>query len=756
MKQFVEHQLVKENTVENRLYQDSLVRNALEKGNTLVVAPTALGKTIVAVLLAAEILQKSPEKKILLVAPTKPLAEQHRKSFSKFLKIDEEKISILTGTLNPEKRSKIWDKSSIICATPQAIENDLISGKMNLEEVSLLIFDEAHRATGNYSYVFMARQYARQNPNGLSVGLTASPGHERERIQDVCKNLFIKNLEIKNREDEDVKPYINEVSMTWLKLDLPVEFQEIRKHIEVFIDEQLELLRKMGYPGFRAKNLSKKMLLDLQMRIRKDLAGHGREKPYLYVAISRSACLLKISHAHTLLETQGIFSLKQYLERIAAEAKEGGKKADKFIVSHPEIIKAKEICDKLYEQKIDHPKIDALKRILKEQFANNPESRVLVFNHYRDSITNIEKYLKEIPGIKAKRFVGQADKGTEKGLKQSEQVEIIESLKKGVYNTLLCSSVAEEGIDIPSVDLVIFYEPVPSEIRTIQRRGRTGRLDKGKVIVLMAKGTKDEAFYWTATTKERQMKKMLHELKGAGEKKSMLPKQQTLIKYAESGEDKDKIFIYVDYREQQSSVARELKEMGAEIIMRKLDVADYQLTDDICVERKTIADFLQSIVDGRLFEQAGMLSSNFKSPLIIVEGDFQSIYSERNINKNAIVGALTSIMLSYRIPIFPTVDDRETAEILFNIAKREQIGKGKDIKLRMGRKGVSIPEKQQFIIESLPNVGPTLAKKLLREFKTIKTIANSNEKELENAEGIGKLKAKGIFEVFNSEFKEEE
>lgn len=770
MNKFVEHPFIKKESVEYRVYQDALVKGILEKGNTLVVAPTALGKTVIAVLLAAEVLQKDSKKKILFVAPTKPLAAQHEKSFKGFLEIPEEKITLLTGTLGAEKRAKAWENACIVCATPQAIENDIMNGKLDFSEVSLMIFDEAHRAVGNYSYVFIAKKFASTNPNGLIVGLTASPGHEEERIQDVARNLFIKNIEIKGREDEDVKDYTNEIDVKWLKLDLPLEILEVRECIENFIKEQLELLRRIGYArDMKTNNLSKKRLLDLQGKLRRDIASKARENPMVFVAISRAAALLKASHAHTLAETQGLFAFKQYIERTKETSLgSGASKADVFFVNHPEMKKALSLCEKALAQGIDHPKIDALKRILSEQFKANPDSRVLVFNHYRDSIKRIEDALSEIQGISAKKFVGQADKGNEKGLKQKEQIELVQDFRDGKYNVLLCSSVAEEGIDIPSVDLVIFYEPVPSEIRTIQRRGRTGRTDKGKVIILLAKGTKDEAFYWTASSKERKMKRMLHEMKSesthsqqtmqanACEKsQNALPKQQTLINYT-SGKPEERVIVYIDYREQRSSVAKELMELGCEVVLKQLSVADYLLSDAAAVERKSVEDFLQSIVDGRLFPQAKSLTENFSKPLLILEGNFSELYYARNINKAAVIGALSSLMLDYRLPIYPVKDYKETAEVIFSIAKREQLGKEKDIKLRIGRKGRNLGEKQRFIAESLPAIGPKLAKKLLREFKSIKNIANASEIELKKTDGMGDSKAKGVWETLNKEYKEEE
>ncbi|MDO8538414.1 MAG: ERCC4 domain-containing protein, partial [archaeon] len=456
-----------------------------------------------------------------------------------------------------------------------------------------------------------------------------------------------------------------------------------------------------------------------------------------------------------LLETQGIEALEDYFNRMKAKnLKAGAPKALKFILSHDEIIKAMHLSNKLFQEKVAHPKIEKLREILQKQFAQNPNSRVLVFNNYRDSAKFLQTYLNQFEGIKAKKFVGQAMKENDEGMSQKTQIKTIEEFKEGKYNTLVCTSVAEEGLDIPAVDLVIFFEAVPSEIRSIQRRGRTGRLTNGKAIVLMARNTRDEAFYWASQGKEKKMHKTL-----AGLKKEMstvsavVAKQTTLHKFNE--EAKEKVLIYVDTREQASQSARELQ-LKDDVIVRvkQLDIGDFVLADQIGVERKTVSDFLQSMIDGRLFNQLISLAANYERPLIILEGDMQELYSLRNIHPNAIKGAMASIALNYRIPIIFTKDLNETVEWLYLIAKREQLGKDKDIRLRVGRKAVTEKELQQFIVESLPSVGPTLAKNLLKHFGSVKKVFNASEKQLVKVEKIGEKKAKEIRKIVDAQFNE--
>jgi Fanconi anemia group M protein len=162
------------------------------------------------------------------------------------------------------------------------------------------------------------------------------------------------------------------------------------------------------------------------------------------------------------------------------------------------------------------PKQEALKQIIQE---TKRGIKIIVFTQYRDTAREIVKNINEIEGVRAVRFVGQMTKEGDAGLSQKEQLKILDGFIGGEFNVLVATQVAEEGLDIPSVDLVVFYEPVPSEIRAIQRRGRTGRKRAGKVVVLMTKDTRDEGIYWSSAFKERRMKKSLRQIKDSSEEK---------------------------------------------------------------------------------------------------------------------------------------------------------------------------------------------------------------------------------------------
>ncbi|MBN2067066.1 MAG: DEAD/DEAH box helicase, partial [Candidatus Diapherotrites archaeon] len=731
--------------------------SVLKGGNSLVVAPTALGKTIVAVLVAADRLEKEKEGKILFLAPTKPLCEQHQKTMQKLMELSDEKITLLTGSIASKKRAGQWENASIVIATPQTIENDARKKRISLENVSLVIFDEAHRAMGDYAYVYLAKKYMKQNSKGMILGLTASPGGEEKHIKDVCSNLFVKNIEIKALQDDDVKPYSHEIKFEWRMVELPEEFIEIKGHIEAFMKRQAETLQKFGIIKTASlKWLGKARLIQMQNSLRKRIAASRQKNPSIFAAVTAVAALMKASHAHTLLETQGVNALHSYLEREKAKKGKVTRATSMFLASM-EMVQASEIAAGLNEKGVIHPKFQALKQELEKQFELRPESSAIVFNHYRDSIKRVTEELNKIPGIRAERFVGQAARGLEKGMTQKEQAEKIQELKEGKVNTLVCSSVGEEGLDIPSVDLVVFYEPVPSEIRFIQRRGRTGRLSAGRALILMAKNTRDEAYYWSSLRKEKKMHSILNRMKGNSKdmttenpNTSAREKQTTLHSFSNS--DNGKIVVYADSREQDSPVIGLLRELECEVALKQLEVGDYIPSKDIAIERKTVSDFLNSIVDGRLSQQLMGLAETYERPLVIVEGNREELFTSRNIHRNAIIGMLTSIALNYRVPLLFTDGARETAHYIHVIAKREQMGKGADLRLRIGRKGLSEQEQQRFIVESLPLVGPMTAKKLLQHFGSVKAIFNAGEKEMQEVEKMGKEKARKIKKVLEAEW----
>ena len=445
--QYINHPLIKPDIVEQRLYQLALAGEAIKR-STLIVLPTGLGKTIVALLVMVSRLSKG---KVLLLSPTKPLVEQHFAFFKSVLTIPPENIILFTGNTPPGKRESMWEKAQLIISTPQVIENDLLAKKINLEQVSCIIFDEAHRGTGNYSYVYIAGKYANQNPESLVLGITASPGSNTEKIQEVCSNLHLRSVEMRTDSDPDVKPYIYEKEIEWKYITVPVEIKGLKQLMEKVLTNRLDKLRELGIIPDIQKHFSKREMLDLQARLQIQLRSFPDQK--VYQGISLLAEIFKVSHAIEISDTQGASALSKYFERLDNEARsKGGSKAAKRLM---EDLSMRQAVHHLSGCDDNNPKLNVVKELVEKQIHDASQSRVIVFTNYRDTAELVTNSLKEVPGIKPVKFVGQASNYKDMGLTQKQQVEIIQKFKDGDYNTLVATSVAEEGLDIPATDLVV-------------------------------------------------------------------------------------------------------------------------------------------------------------------------------------------------------------------------------------------------------------------------------------------------------------
>jgi Fanconi anemia group M protein len=455
---------------------------------------------------------------------------------------------------------------------------------------------------------------------------------------------------------------------------------------------------------------------------------------------------MKIQHGLELLETQGIVALHNYLTKLQRDGYSAKTKAVKNLIADLNFRSALIKTQKMLEQGFRHPKLIELQKLVEKEASNNKEIKIIIFNQYRDNAKNIVEELNNLTGVSAKLFVGQQKKA-DSGLSQKQQKQMLDQFKNNEFNTLVATSVGEEGLDIPKVDLVIFYEPIPSAIRHIQRRGRTGRQEKGRVIILMTKNTRDEGYRWSAHHKEKRMYKNLANLKSKLNLKHPV-KEKPLEKFVP---EEKRIKIFADHREKGSGIIKELIDLNINIKLDQLKIADYILSSRCGVELKTVEDFASSIIDGRLLEQIKQLKNNFDCPIIIIEGE-QDLFSVRNIHPNAIRGMLATIAVSYSIPTIFTKSPKESAALLSIIAKREQETSSTDFSMHANKKPLTIKEQQEYIVSALPNIGPNLAKELLKKFKTVKKIINAKEDKLQKVKKIGDKKAKSIREVIDSDY----
>jgi ERCC4-related helicase len=551
----ISHPLIRKNSVEFRTYQSNISQSAFNR-NTLVILPTALGKTIISLLVCANTLYNYKDKRVLIMAPTRPLVIQHMNSFFSVLKMLEDQIAAVTGKIVPYARRAIWNKPEIrlVFATPEVVKNDIEENRLSLNDFTLLVFDEAHRAVKDYAYTFIAKEYVKQSIYPLILALTASPGSDKQRMKEVCDNLFIEHVEYRSEEDPDVRQYINPIEVEWKYLDLPSEYQYIISNLKSILHEKIRwLIQHRILSQKDPRWIFKRNLIDAGDQIRYNLElTMEEERGPLYVALMQQSSALSLMYCTELIESQGSYSLKAFLDRIEDDGHGAGSGGSSK--SHQSILndsRIKEVRTLVSNLTTEHPKINYIVNLLRNRYHSSNftqnsnakkdgqynqqekldsgsdynrrhnhlipyhdlqnNSRTLIFTQYRDSARHIVEMLSK-NGINASRFVGQAKRQGDIGMKQDEQTSILESFRNGEFDVLVATSIAEEGLDIPQVDLVIFYEPIPSEIRYIQRRGRTGRMSAGSVIILAAKETIDERNLHASKRRIQKMKQTLSSL----------------------------------------------------------------------------------------------------------------------------------------------------------------------------------------------------------------------------------------------------
>ncbi|GIU72492.1 MAG: hypothetical protein KatS3mg003_1971 [Candidatus Nitrosocaldaceae archaeon] len=488
MKRYIEHQYIKEGSIEYREYQVNLAKAALDS-NTLIILPTGLGKTTIALLIIADMLKSN--KRILFMAPTRVLVHQHYSFLKEHLKIID--IGIITGEQQAYNRKYEWTNNTIICATPQVVKNDLENCIIKPEDFSLAIFDEAHRAIGNHAYSVIAsllKDHAR------IVGLTATIPSERAKAKEIIDNLFIEKIEQRDEDSQDVKQYIQKTEIETIEVELPLIIKKTREYIKNAIDNRIAALKRSGVVnGGSITELIRIKEYDA-IKKNRNLAN------LLYSTI-------RLYHALKILDTQSINAFVKFCERLK-ERKGIGVYS---LLADPNFKNAYEIARGAMISDIEHPKISKLYQILSKE-----EGKVLIFTSYRDNVKVLYDRLK-MQGYRVGYLIGKAG---EEGLSEDEQVDMVQRFRDGIINILIATNVGEEGLDISECNLVIFYDNVPSVIRFIQRKGRTGRKRAGRVILLITKDTLDEAYSHISRRKVKTAKNIVKRIK---------PKKKGILDY---------------------------------------------------------------------------------------------------------------------------------------------------------------------------------------------------------------------------------
>jgi ERCC4-related helicase len=509
----VEHPRVRPGVLEDRLYQEAIAATAVSH-NTLVVLPTGLGKTAIALRVIAEFLLNEPTKSILFLAPTRPLVVQHARSVAASLFAPEPLA--LTGAIPPDRRADLLRPPQVVVATPQVIANDLLEGGFPLATFSLVVFDEAHRAVGDYPYVAIGAAN-RNGPNARVLAMTASPGGSLARIREVWNHLGIERFEYRTDRSPDVLPYVHGIGVETVAVAMPPEVQDLAIRLRAAVQRPVDTLRQLGL--LTSADVGRRTLLDVGAALHRGIEGErasGSSAPNLWKAVTAQATAMKAMHALELIESQGVDSLREFLLRQTPAEGKRMTPAQRAFLGDPDVIEVQRRLDRLT---LEHPKLAKTVEIVANELRQKPDARVIVFGQYRDTVDRLVGELEKLgdPGVRPARFVGQATHGRDIGLSQKEQVRLLDSFRSGVVNCLVATSVAEEGLDIPATDLVVFYEPIPDVIRTIQRRGRTGRARTGRVLVLVAEGTRDVGLNRGASARERRMHTMLEQVQSDAE-----------------------------------------------------------------------------------------------------------------------------------------------------------------------------------------------------------------------------------------------
>ncbi|MHA1849198.1 MAG: DEAD/DEAH box helicase family protein [Promethearchaeota archaeon] len=532
-------------TIDFREYQENIAKIAIEQ-NTMVILPTAMGKTIIALMVAIKRLKRYPRGKVIFLAPTRPLVSQHLQTFRTFLKMETDGKELfkgveLSGRTFPKYRSWAHQNANIIFATPQTLKNDLDSGAYSLKDCVLMIFDECHKAGKNYAYTHVARHFLLQNLDPLILGLTASPGRDVDSIVALCQRLFIEKIVIRTDDDDDVQPYIHDIQVDVHDCELPIEIEVIADCIKDMIHKVIKEIQDEGLLLEKLPNEHTKMDLislgkALWFAVRPEYKGlekwsiaaeiireyvNIKGVGYFFKLINLQSRAVKLMHLLELITTQDYHSAMMFINRMKLKGNRVNS-ANYLLLNDKDFQEIINLISTAIDKGKSHPKIDLLGEIIDEKLYFAKEStnnKIIIFTQYRDTACKIKDYIDSLndfmqesinPSVTLKRyrpirFIGQASKYKDPGLSQKEQARYLKEFREGKYNILIATRIAEEGLDIPDVQDIIFYEPVPSEIRYIQRKGRTGRHDDGNVTILVTKKTLDEVFLHVSSNRFKKM-----------------------------------------------------------------------------------------------------------------------------------------------------------------------------------------------------------------------------------------------------------
>ena len=506
-----------------RDYQYSIVHKSLYH-NTLVALPTGLGKTFIAATIMLNWFRWTSDSQIVFVAPTKPLVSQQVKACFDVAGIPRSATTMLTGGISPGLRAEEWQSKRVFFMTPQTITNDLKTGICDPKRLVLLIVDEAHRATGGYAYVEVVKFLKRFNSSFRVLALTATPGASIEKVQEVIDGLGISRVEIRTEESIDIRQYVHSRKIETILFENSDEMVMV---MELFAKALQPVLDKLtGINAYWVRdpmNLTPYGCNQARTKWMSSDAGRKATMGMKGMVNTIFSLLASLSHGIELLKFHGIgpfyHKVLAFRNELHNNGKKGGNYANQINESQPFQTMMSRV--QIWANKSDfvgHPKLEYLQSVVMNHFldagegrgASDPSStRVMIFSHYRDSAEEIARVLKRSePMIRPHVFVGQANSKGSDGMDQRKQLDIIQKFQTGIFNTLVATSIGEEGLDIGEVDLIVCYDASASPIRMLQRMGRTGRKRAGNIVVTLMKGKEEDNFIKAKDNYEKMQKEI--------------------------------------------------------------------------------------------------------------------------------------------------------------------------------------------------------------------------------------------------------
>ena len=509
-----------------RDYQFNIVSRGLYH-NLLVALPTGLGKTFIAATIMLNWFRWTKSAQIVFVAPSKPLVSQQIEACFGIAGIPRSYTSMLTGDISPGLRAEEWRSKRVFFMTPQTIVNDLKTGICDPKRIVLLVVDEAHRATGNYSYVEVVKFVRRFNESFRVLALTATPGSNVEQVQEVINGLSIARIEIRTENSLDIRDFVHKRKNETILFDTTEEMELI---MELFSNALRPVLAKLtaqnAYWSRDPMSLTPFGLTKARQKWMLSDAGRKANMGLKAMMHGIFTILASLAHSITLLRNHGIGPFYHTIVGFRDSISEGGNgsKYRKQINEDENFNKMMNLVRSWISNPdfIGHPKLDYLQKYILNHFLDAGEGRnangasssatstkVMVFAHFRDSAEEIVRVLnRNQPMVKAHVFVGQANAKGSAGMDQKQQLEVIKKFRRGEYNTLVATSIGEEGLDIGEIDLIICYDSSASPIRMLQRMGRTGRKRAGNVLLLLMRG-KEERDSLQASDNYEKMQEMI-------------------------------------------------------------------------------------------------------------------------------------------------------------------------------------------------------------------------------------------------------